>query len=192
LGLFLEADRMRSIRLTEENLQNQIDVVKEEIRVNVLNRPYGGFPWIDLPPIMFATFNNAHNGYGSFVDLESATVDDATDFYDRYYAPANAVLGVAGGFEVAEVTSLIERHFADLPGRPTPPVPDCAEPVPENERRGVEYDAMAPMPALAVGYRMPDPVVDVPGLMATVVLSEILGEGEASRLHRRMVKDDRL
>src|SRR5688572_14564060 len=63
LGLFLEADRMRSTRIDAESLQNQIDVVKEEIRVNVLNRPYGGFPWIDLPPIMFESFNNAHNGY---------------------------------------------------------------------------------------------------------------------------------
>ena len=76
-GLFLEADRMRSPRITEENLANQIAVVKEEIRVNVLNRPYGGFPWLDLPPRLFDTFANSHNGYGGFVDLESATVDDA-------------------------------------------------------------------------------------------------------------------
>ena len=65
-ALFLEADRMRGPRLTEENLRNQIDVVKEEIRVNVLNRPYGGFPWLKLPPVMFDTFPNAHDGYGSF------------------------------------------------------------------------------------------------------------------------------
>ena len=76
-GLFLEADRMRSPRLTEENLANQIAVVKEEIRVNVLNRPYGGFPWLELPPVLYDTFANSHNGYGGFVDLESATVQDA-------------------------------------------------------------------------------------------------------------------
>ena len=70
-ALFLEADRMRGPRLTEENLRNQVDVVKEEIRVNVLNRPYGGFPWLKLPPVMFDTFANAHDGYGSFVDLET-------------------------------------------------------------------------------------------------------------------------
>ena len=61
---------MRAPRLTEENLRNQVDVVKEEIRVNVLNRPYGGFPWIWLPPVLFDTFPNAHNGYGDFADLE--------------------------------------------------------------------------------------------------------------------------
>ena len=93
-ALFLEADRMRSPRVTEENLANQIAVVKEEIRVNVLNQPYGGFPWLTLPPVLFETFPNAHNGYGGFEDLESATVDDAQDFFDRYYAPGNAVLVV--------------------------------------------------------------------------------------------------
>ena len=80
-GLFLEADRMRSPRITEENLANQLDVVKNEIRVNVMNRPYGGFPWIYLPAVLFDTFANSHNGYGGFEDLESATTDDAKDFF---------------------------------------------------------------------------------------------------------------
>ena len=101
-ALFLEADRMRGPRLTEENLRNQVDVVKEEIRVNVLNRPYGGFPWLKLPPVMFDTFPNAHDGYGSFEDLESATVADAAEFFDRYYACGNAVLSVAGDLDVDE------------------------------------------------------------------------------------------
>src|ERR1700760_3275385 len=95
-GLFLEADRMRSPRITQENLANQLDVVKNEIRVNVLNRPYGGFPWIYLPAVLFDTFANSHNGYGGFEDLESATVDDARDFFRRYYAPAKAVPPVGG------------------------------------------------------------------------------------------------
>jgi zinc protease len=95
-ALFLEADRMRAPKLTRENLANQIDVVKEEIRLNVLNRPYGGFPWILLPPVLYSTFPNAHNGYGDFTDLEQATLDDCAAFFDTYYAPANAVLTVAG------------------------------------------------------------------------------------------------
>lgn len=119
---------MRGPRLTEENLRNQVDVVKEEIRVNVLNRPYGGFPWLTLPPVMFDTFPNAHDGYGSFDDLESATVDDAADFFRRYYASGNAVLAVSGDVDVAEATALIERHFGDVPARPAPDRPDFAEP----------------------------------------------------------------
>ena len=191
LGVFLEADRMRALQLTEENLQNQIDVVKEEIRVNVLNRPYGSFPWIDLPPIMFNTFNNAHDGYGSFVDLEAATLDDAIDFYGRFYVPSNATLGVSGDFDVDHITSLILKHFADLPKRKAPPVLDCSEPLPTSERRGEKYDAMAPMPALAVGYRVPDPIKQLPDFLATIVLADVLAEGEASRLYQRLVKNDR-
>ena len=190
LGLFLEADRMRGSRLTHESLRNQIDVVKEEINVNVNNRPYGGFPWIDLPPVMFDTFNNAHNGYGSFVDLEEATVDDALDFFDRYYAPGNAVLAVAGDVDLATIEGLVERHFGSIPARPVPPVPDLSEPLLTAERRATKVDALAPMPAAAIGYRLPDPMTDE--YWATVVLGEVLAGGEASRLFQRMVKEDRV
>ncbi|HUP87187.1 MAG TPA: pitrilysin family protein [Acidimicrobiales bacterium] len=192
LGLFLEADRMRRTRIDDENLQNQIDVVKEEIRVNVLNRPYGGFPWIDLPPVMFESFNNAHNGYGSFVDLESATVDDAKDFFNRFYAPANALLAVTGDFDVDKITMLIEKHFGDIKKRRAPKVPDVGEALPTRERRAVKHDAMAPMPALAVGYRVPDPIKRLDEYLAAIVLVEVLTDGEGSRLHQRLVKEDRL
>ncbi|MHB8468044.1 MAG: M16 family metallopeptidase [Acidimicrobiales bacterium] len=188
LGLFLEADRMRGSRLTHESLRNQIDVVKEEINVNVHNRPYGGFPWIDLPPVMFDTFNNAHNGYGSFVDLEEATVEDAADFFDRYYAPANAVLAVTG--DVRDVEALVERHFGSIPARPVAAAPDLAEPLLTAERRASRVDPLAPMPAVAIGYRMPDPQTDE--FWAAVVLGDVLAGGEASRLYQRMVKRDRV
>src|ERR1700742_1093739 len=135
-GLFLEADRMLAPRITEENLVNQLAVVKEEIRVNVMNRPYGGFPWLELSPVLFDTFANSHNGYGGFVDLESATVQDAADFFDRYYAPANAVLAVGGDFDVDEAFALIEKHFGDITARPAPVRPDFGEPQLTTERRG--------------------------------------------------------
>jgi predicted Zn-dependent peptidase len=191
-GLFLEADRMLSPRITEENLANQIAVVKEEIRVNVLNRPYGGFPWLELPPVLFDTFPNAHNGYGGFVDLESATVDDATDFFHRYYAPANAVLAVAGDVDVDETVALIEKHFGGIPKRRRPVRPNFGEPPLASERRAVTTDAHAPIPAVAIGYRVPDPVAQPDDHLAGVLLSEILTEGDASRLQRRLVHRDRL
>ncbi len=190
LGLFLEADRMRSVRITPENLRNQIDVVKEEINVNVNNRPYGGFPWIDLPPVMFTTFNNAHNGYGSFVDLEAATVDDASDFFRRYYAPGNAVLALAGDLDPEVTRVLVERHFGGIARRRVPRPPNLHEPVPANERRGVKIDPLAPMPATALAYRLPDPLASE--FLAAVVLSEVLAGGEASRLYQRLVKEDRV
>jgi zinc protease len=190
-ALFLEADRMRGPRLTEENLRNQVDVVKEEIRVNVLNRPYGGFPWLKLPPVMFSTFPNAHDGYGSFADLESATVRDAQDFFDRYYACGNATLAVAGDFDVAEATVMIERHFGDVPARPAPVLPDFDEPDLTAEKRDVYTDRLAPLPAVAGGWRVPDPIGDFAGYLPFVVLAEVLTDGDASRLVERLVQRDR-
>jgi predicted Zn-dependent peptidase len=114
-ALFLEADRMAAPAITEENLRNQIDVVKEEIRVNVLNRPYGAFPWLQLPRIAFDSFANTHDGYGSFVDLESSTVDDATDFFSTYYAPGNAVLCIGGDLDVGDTEKLVRRWFGPVP-----------------------------------------------------------------------------
>ena len=190
-ALFLEADRMRGPRLTEENLRNQVDVVKEEIRVNVLNRPYGGFPWLKLPPVMFETFPNAHDGYGSFADLESATVQDAQDFFDRYYACGNATLAVAGDFDVAAATAMIQRHFGDVPARPAPALPDFHEPDLTAERRDTYTDRLAPLPAVACGWRVPDPIGDFVGYLPFVVLAEVLTDGDASRLVERLVQRDR-
>jgi zinc protease len=190
-ALFLEADRMRGPRLTEENLRNQVDVVKEEIRVNVLNRPYGGFPWLKLPPVMFETFPNAHDGYGSFADLESATVQDAQDFFDHYYACGNATLAVAGDFDVAKATEMIQRHFGDVPARPAPPRPDFDEPGLTAERREVYTDKLAPLPAVAGGWRVPDPIGDFTAFLPYVVLAEVLTDGDASRLVERLVQRDR-
>lgn len=191
-ALFLEADRMRGPRLTEENLTNQIAVVKEEIRVNVLNRPYGGFPWLKLPPVLFQTFANSHDGYGSFVDLESATVDDAAEFFDRYYAPSNAVLAVAGDFTVEEAAELVERHFGAIAGRPTPRRPDFEEPDLAGEQRESYTDPQAPMPALAAAWRVPDPIEKLTDYLPYVVLGEVLTDGDASRLIQRMVQTDRV
>ena len=116
-ALFLEADRMGWPAVTEENLANQIAVVKEEIRVNVLNEPYGGFPWLTLAPVLYETWANAHDGYGSFEDLSQASLDDARDFFDAYYAPGNAVLAVTGDFEVDHAAELVHRHFDPVPKR---------------------------------------------------------------------------
>ncbi|MBB5956108.1 putative Zn-dependent peptidase [Saccharothrix tamanrassetensis] len=189
-ALFLEADRMRAPKITEENLRNQIDVVKEEIRLNVLNRPYGGFPWILLPPVLFQTFPNAHNGYGDFTDLENATVDDCAAFFDTYYAPGNAVLTVAGDFQPEAAKALVEKHFGDVPARPVPVRPSFAEAAPKGELRAEHSDKHAPMPAIAMGYRIPDPVNEVEGYLSYLVLAGVLTDGDGSRLQQRLVHRD--
>jgi zinc protease len=190
LALFLEADRMRSVAVTQENLDNQIAVVQNEIRVNVLNRPYGGFPWLLIPPLVFGDFANSHNGYGDFVDLESSTLEDAQGFFDRYYAPGNAVLTVVGDIDPAQVRTWVEQHFGDIPARPTPERPSFAEPWPTQERRATVHDRLAPAPAVAMAWRVPDPQ-DLTTYLPYVVLPEVLTDGDASRLQERMLLQDR-
>ena len=190
LALFLEADRMRGIALTQENLDNQVAVVQNEIRVNVQNRPYGGYPWLKLPPILYDTFANTHDGYGSFVDLESATIEDAEQFFDRYYAPGNAVLTVVGDVDPAQVRAWVEHHYGDIPARSTPDRPSFGEPLPTEERRGVAYDPIAPAPATTMAWRTVDPA-DLTAFLPYVVLAEVLTDGDAARLQDRMLLRDR-
>jgi predicted Zn-dependent peptidase len=191
LTLWLEADRMRAPAVTEENLANQVAVVENEIRVNVMNRPYGGFPWIVMPPVAFDTFPNAHNGYGDFHELEAATVADANDFFRRFYAPGNAVLGISGDLDPEAAISLVRKHFGDIKGRRTPKRPSFAEPPVTSERRGEVTDAHATAPAVAAAWRVPDPAKQPAQHLATVVLAELLAEGDASRLQQRLVLRDR-
>jgi zinc protease len=141
--------------------------------------------------VMFQTFPNAHDGYGSFEDLESATVADAEEFFQRYYACGNAVLSVAGDFDVAHATLLVERHFGDVPARPAPPRPDFDEPDLDAERRETYTDRLAPLPAVASGWRVPDPIGAFEDFLPYVVLAEVLTDGDASRLVERLVQRDR-
>jgi len=191
-ALFLEADRMRAPLITAENLANQVDVVSEEIRLNVLNRPYGGFPWVQLPAVLFSSFANAHNGYGDFVDLQAATVQDCAEFFDTYYTPANAVLTVCGDFDPGQAGEWVERHFQDIPHRPAPVRPSFAEPAPTGVLRADHADPLAPAPALAVGWRLPDPVADLSGYLAFIALAGILSDGESSRLQSAVVAEANL
>jgi zinc protease len=190
LALFLEADRMRSVALTQDNLDNQVAVVQNEIRVNVHNRPYGGFPWLSLPPVLFDSFANTHDGYGSFVDLESATLDDAQQFFDRYYAPGNAVLSVVGDVTTEQVREWVDRHFADIPAGMTPKRPSFSEKPIKGERRGVVHDRLAPAPALALAWRTTDSA-DLAAFLPYVVLAEVLTDGDAARLQDRLLLRDR-
>ncbi len=190
LAMFLEADRMRSVALTQENLENQVAVVQNEIRVNVLNRPYGGFPWLLLPPLLYDKFSNSHNGYGDFVDLESATLADAQGFFDRYYAPGNAVLTVAGDVDPAQVFGWAEQLFGDIPARDVPVRPSFGEPHPTGEKREVAADRLAPTPAVARAWRVPDPA-NLDTYLPYVVLAEVLTDGDAARLNDRLLLKDR-
>jgi zinc protease len=183
--LWLEADRMRALKVDDENLRNQRDVVKEEVRVNVMNQPYGGFPWLDMPPVAFRNWANAHNFYGDFADLDAATLLDVQKFFRTYYVPNNAVLLLLGDIKPQEGAALAEKYFADIPKGATPPFADPAEPPQKEERRGHVEEKFGTLPAMAIGYVMPQR--RTPEWYAMALLDQALHGGRAGRIHRELV-----
>lgn len=185
--LWAEADRMRSLKVTQENLTNQQGVVTNEVKVNVLNRPYGGFPWLDMPQYANENWYNAHNFYGDLEDLQAATLEDVQSFFDSYYAPNNAVLVVSGDVDPEETLTMAKQYFGDIPSRDTPERPDISEPRQTEEKRAVKVDSLASRPALAISYHMPER--NTPEYYAMGLIDQILLQGDDSRLYRKLVPE---
>lgn len=181
--LELEADRMGSPRLTEQNLSTQVSVIDEEIRLMVHNRPYGRFPWM-LPLALHRRVANTRDGYGETADLAAVDIALCEKFFADHYGPGNAVVTLTGAFDPATAERSILRHFGPLPARPAVPVPDTNEPLTDAERRRTVADRHAGTPALAVGYRMPDPMTERADYLAHLVLAALLGQGRRALLRR--------
>jgi predicted Zn-dependent peptidase len=185
-ALWAEADRMRGLSITEDNLKNQQGVVGNEVKVNVLNTPYGGFPWLDMPQYANTNWYNAHNFYGDLKDIEAATLKDVQDFFNTYYTPNNAVLTVVGDFDAAQARKMIEKYFSNIPAAKQMPAPDLVEPKQEQEKRSVKKDPLAKRPAIAFAYHMPER--NTPEYYAMGLLDQILLQGEDSLLYQELVK----
>jgi zinc protease len=190
LAMWLEADRMRSLKITPETLKNQQDVVSEEVRVNVLNQPYGAFEWLGLPQKANTNWYNAHNFYGDLTDLQAATLEDVQKFFDTYYAPNNAVLVVSGDTTTDEVMRLAEKHFGGIPSRPLPPRPDIKEPPQAAEKSFAEDDKLARTPAVAFGYHLPDRMTK--DFFALSLLDPLLVGDESARLYQALIKENQI
>jgi zinc protease len=188
--LWLEADRMRALKVDDENLRNQRDVVKEEVRVNVMNQPYGGFPWLDLPPVAFRNWANAHNFYGDFADLDAADLSDVQSFFKTYYVPNNAVLLILGDVKSGEGIALATKYFSDIPAGPPPPFADPAEPQQREERRGDVEEKFGTLPAMAIGYNIPQRRTSEWNAMA--LLDQALHGGRAGRIYRDLVLEKQI
>jgi predicted Zn-dependent peptidase len=184
--LWAEADRMSGLAVTEDNLKNQQGVVGNEVKVNVLNAPYGGFPWIDLPMAANANWYNAHNFYGDLSDIESAKLDEVKKFFDTYYAPNNAALVVVGDFENADAKKFVEKYFGPIKPSQLPPQPDLTEPRQEKEKTITKTDPLAPRPALAIGYHMPDR--NTQAYYAMGLIEQMLLEGDDSLFYKELVQ----
>ncbi len=184
--LWAEADRMNGLAITQENLTNQQGVVKNEVKVNVLNRPYGGFPWLDLPQHANENWHNAHNFYGDLRDLDAATLEDVKTFFGQFYAPNNAALVVVGDFDRQQTLAWIRRYFGGIPAAKLAEKPDISEPRQAIEKRASKADSLATKPALAVGYKTPKRMTSE--YFALGVIDQILLQGRDSRLYKALVE----
>ncbi len=187
LALWLESDRMRSLAVTQENLDNQREAVKEEKRLRYDNQPYGQI--FDLMSSMiYKNFANAHSTIGSMEDLDDATVEDVQEFFRVFYAPNNAVLVISGSFDPATARELVTTYFGDIPSQPKPAAIDVTEPpeVAENYREW--HDQHAPLPAFLLGWKIPPR--RTPEFHALYLAGKLLYDGESSRLYQKLVKGE--
>src|SRR4051794_36453373 len=187
--LWMEADRMRALDISEENFKSERDVVKEERRLRVENPPFGRLFEVVLNKT-YTTHPYHILPIGSMADLDAATLQDVRDFHSTYYVPNNATLVVAGDFDPAQTLKWIEKHFGPIPqGKPIPR--DIAkEPAQTAERRTTDYGSTTPLPAVVLTYHVPEE--RHPDLYALQVASNILSGGESSRLYKRLVYDKQI
>jgi len=191
LGLWLEADRMRSLAVTQANFENQRQTVKEERRLGVDNQPYSKafLDGLTLPFDSGGCFAYAHTVIGDMADLDSAKVEDVQAFFSQYYAPNNAVLTLVGDFDPAAARQLIQQYYGDIPRVADAAPVACAAHYGTGQRRVEQTDNNANLPLVGFIYRTPPQRdADTPALE---LLASILGNGESSRLNRALVREAR-
>jgi len=186
LALFLEADRMRSLAITKDNLDNQRNAVQEERRLGVDNQAYGKSGEVQQE-LIYDNFAYKHTTIGSMDDLNAASVEDVAAFFKMYYAPNNAVLTVVGDFKTADALAKVRSNFEAIPRQPDPPTVDMTEPQQTAERRATLDDVLARALRIDIAYKA------VPGnsqdFYALQVLANALQGGQSSRLYQKLVKE---
>ena len=186
LGIFLEADRMRSPSITQANFDNQRLTVQEERRQSYDNRPYGK-TYEAVIGLAYDNFPYKHSTIGSMEDLNAATIDDAAEFFRTYYAPNNAVLTMVGAFKTDVALNLIKKYFEPIRAQAPPSPPNTTEPEQQGERRKVIEDGFAQTSRLDIVYKIPPG--NTPDWYALDVLGHVLSNGASSRLYQKFVKE---
>jgi zinc protease len=186
LALFLEADRMKSLAITKENLDNQRNAVQEERRLGVDNQPYGKSGEMQQE-LLYDNFAYKHSVIGSMEDLNAATVEDVSEFFKMYYAPNNAVLVLVGDFKTAEALAKIRASFESLPRQPNPPAVDMTEPQQKAERRASVDDQLARATRIDLAFKAV--AGNTTDFYALQVLAAVLQSGQSSRLYQKLVKE---
>jgi predicted Zn-dependent peptidase len=189
LGLFLESDRMRSLAITKDNLDNQRNAVQEERRLRLDDQPYGKAQE-RFDELAFDNFAYHHSVIGSMTDLDAASVSDVQAFFRTYYAPNNAVLALVGDLDTRATLAKVEKYFSTIPKQEAPQRVDLTEPEMKGERRETVDDKLARLAQLTIAFKIPPATsADAQPLSA---LGQILGGGESSRLYQKLVKEKQL
>lgn len=189
MALFLEADRMRSLEITKENLDNQRQAVQEERRLRVDNVPYGA-SGERFSELAYSNPAYRHSVIGSMADLSAASVQDVAAFFKTYYAPNNAVMGIAGDVNAAQTLAKVRQYFESIPSQPAPPPMDMTEPPQTKEKRETMQDGLARFPRVVIGYHVPPSShADDEALS---VLATVLTGGRSSRMYETLVRQKQL
>ena len=189
LALFLESDRMRSLAITAENLENQRNAVQEERRAGVDNQPYGR-TFEALDELAYDNFAYKHSVIGSMADLSAASVDDVSAFFRTYYAPNNAVIGIVGDVSTRTTLARLDKYFGAIPRQPAPAAVDMTEGAQTEERRLTIDDRLARLPRLDMAYRIPPS--SSPDTDSIEVLATMLSGGRSSRFYESIVRQKQL
>ena len=188
LAFWLESDRKRSLKVTQENLDNQRNAVQEEKRLRYDNQPYVN-AFLRMNELIFKNPANSHSTIGSMEDLDAATIEDLQEFFRIYYAPNNAVMTVVGDFDNQQARALVEQYFGNIPAQNKPPLVDVSEPEEVAVREETFHDQLAPAPAFVLGWKIP--VRRTPEFYAISLAGTLLFEGDSSRLYQKLVKGDK-
>ena len=189
LGLFLEADRMHGLVITQENLENQRQAVKEERRQSNDNQAYGQTSE-KLEELIYDNFAYHHPVIGSMANLDAASVDDVRQFFKIYYAPNNAVLALVGDLDTKETLAKVKKYFGGIPRQEAPKPADLTETPKTAERRTALEDPLARLTRIDIAYRIP--AAGDPDARALAIAASILGGGGGgnnSRLYRKLVEE---
>ncbi len=189
MTLWLEADRMASLRIDRDTFVNEREVVKEERRMRVDNQPYGRLNEI-IYDQAFTTHPYKHSTIGSMEDLEAASIDDVRDFYSTYYVPANATLVLVGDFETAQAKQLVEQYLGRVPKAERPVPRDIPKEPPHTKERRVRLETPWPLPAVVVAHHIT--YDGHPDSYPLHIASKVLSDGQSSRIYQKLVYERQL
>src|SRR5438067_10080286 len=189
LILWLEADRMATLRIDKDTFTTEREVVKEERRMRIDNQPYGRLQEI-IYDQAFTTHPYKHPTIGSMTDLEAASIEDVRDFYRTYYVPANATLALVGDFETPQAIDLVTRYLGRVPKAERPVPRDIPKEPAQTQEKRITLQEPWPLPAVVVAYHITRD--GNPDSYPLHIAAKVLSDGQSSRIYKKLVYEKQI